>query len=120
MAGFKLPDFNDRRAASQSARASALEKIKARPPVDPEEQARRRAEREAREAAKMEERRAAKEAKLQAEEAARAAQERAEEEAREEAARLKKEAKAASKLSEEEAKARRDAKYAARKNKKKR
>ena len=50
MAGFKDLDFNERRAAAQQAKEKALAKLKARPPVDEAELARRRAEREARDA----------------------------------------------------------------------
>src|SRR5688500_11543126 len=106
MAGFKDLDFNERRAASQKAREAALAQLKARPPVDEAEQARRRAEREARDAAQAEKRAAAKEARLQAAEAARADQARADETAAN--------ARSAALPTDEERKAARDAKYAAR------
>jgi hypothetical protein len=112
MAGFKDPDFNERRAASQKAREQALAKLKARPAVDEAELARRRAAAEAREAAAEEKRRAARAAKAEAEEAARAEQARADAEAA--AAPQKREP------TEEERKAARDARYAARKKNKKR
>jgi hypothetical protein len=121
MAGYKELDFNERRAASQKARADALAKLKSRPPIDEAEQARRRAVREAREEAQAQKRRAAEEAKREAEEAAKAAEERAKEEAAAAQERAKQEAAAAAvaaQLTEEQKKAARDAKYAARKNNK--
>jgi hypothetical protein len=102
MAGYKDLDFNERRAAAQKARETALAQLKARPPVDEAELARRRAEREAREAAQAAKRRAAKEA------------------ARKEQARAEEAADRASRSAQptdEERKAARDAKYAARKKK---
>ena len=111
MAGYKDLDFNERRAASQKARENALAQLKARPPVDPAEQARRSAEREARDAARDEKRRAAKEARLQAAEAARSDQARAEGE-------VAAPSPGPAQLTDEERKAARDAKYAARKKKK--
>jgi hypothetical protein len=109
MAGYRDLDFNERRAAAQKARETALAQLKARPPVDEAELARRRAEREAREAAQAAKRRAAKEASLQATEAARKEQARAEE-AADRASR-------SAQPTDEERKAARDAKYAARKKK---
>ncbi len=111
MAAFKLPDHNDRMGASALAKQKALEQLKAKPPVDEAVVAARIAASEAREAADAE-KRAAKRA------------------AEEEAKRLKREkAQAAAvpapapapapELSEAERKAIRDAKYAARKNRKK-
>jgi TRAP-type uncharacterized transport system substrate-binding protein len=109
MAAFKLPDHNDRMGASALAKQKALEQLKAKPPVDEAVVAARIAAREAREAADVE-KRAAKRA------------------AEEEAKRLKREkAQAAAvpapapapELTEAERKAIRDAKYAARKNRKK-
>jgi hypothetical protein len=102
MAGYRDLDFNERRAAAQKARETALAQLKARPPVDEAELARRRAEREAREAAQAAKRRAAKEA------------------ARKEQARAEEAADRASRSAQptdEERKAARDAKYAARKKK---
>jgi len=110
MAGFKDLDFNERRAASQKAREAALAQLKARPPVDEAEQARRRAEREARDAAQAAKRAAEKEARLQAAEAARAEQARADEAAAS--------ARSAAQPTEAERKAARDARYAARKKNK--
>ncbi|HVF93400.1 MAG TPA: DUF6481 family protein [Sphingomonas sp.] len=109
MAGFKLPDYNDRMGASALAKQKALEQLKAKPPVDEAVVAARTVAREAREAADAE-KRAAKRA------------------AEEEAKRLKREkAEAAAipapapapELTDAERKAIRDAKYAARKNRKK-
>jgi DNA gyrase/topoisomerase IV subunit B len=109
MAAFKLPDHNDRMGASALAKQKALEQLKAKPPVDEAVVAARIAAREAREAADAE-KRAAKRA------------------AEEEAKRLKREkaqaaavpaAAPAPELTEAERKAIRDAKYAARKNRKK-
>jgi hypothetical protein len=107
MAGFKLPDFNDRMGASALAKQKALEQLRAKPPVDDAVVAAKAAAREAREAADVE-KRAAKRA------------------AEEEAKRLKKEKALATPkpvepvapvvLTPEEQKAARDAKYAARKN----
>ena len=110
MAGYKELDFNERRAASQKAREIALAKLKARPPVDEAEQARRREAQAARDAAQAEKRRAAMEAKLQA------AQARKSDEARD----VKVETPSSVQPTEEERKAARDAKYAKRKNKAKR
>ena len=105
MAGFKDLDFNERRAAAQKAREAALAKLKARPPVDEAEQARRRAEQQAREAAAAEKRRAAKQARLEAEDQARADKAQEVE-------------SVAAKPTEAELKAARDARYAARKQRK--
>ena len=112
MAGYKELDFNERRAASQKAREIALAKLKARPPVDEAEQARRREAQAARDAAQAEKRRAAKEARLQA------AQARKSDEARD--AKVETAAPSKPQPTEEERKAARDAKYARRKNKAKR
>ena len=111
MAGYKDLDFNERRAASQNAREKALAQLKARPPVDEAEQAKRRAQREARDAAEREKRAAEKKARLEAQESGRLA--RAEEGAQATSAQ-------AAEPTEEERKAARDAKYAARKKKAKR
>jgi hypothetical protein len=110
MAGFKELDFNERRAASQNARAKALAQLKDRPPVDEAEQARRRAAAEAREAAEAEKRRRVKEAQFAAEEAARSEQQEAKASAASSAEAVQR--------TEEERKTARDAKYAARKKNK--
>lgn len=104
MAAYKEPGFDQRRAAAAAARDKALEKLKARPPIDPVVQAERIAAAEAREKAKAEKREAMK---------ARKAQELAEK------------VQIAASLApppaptEAERKAARDAKYAARKARKK-
>ena len=112
MAGYKELDFNERRAASRKARENALAKLKARPPIDEAEQARRREAQDARDAAQAEKRRAAKEAKL------RAAQARRSDEARDE--KVETATPSTAQPTDEERKAARDAKYAKRKNKAKR
>ena len=102
MPSFKQPSFQERTAIAAKAKAAALEKLRAKPPVDEAVLAERRAAAEAREAAQQlarEEKRAA----LTLEKA-------------EQAARKAEEAPAATGLSEAEQKAIRDAKYAARKN----
>lgn len=112
MAAFKDPSFQDRRAAAMDARQKALDKLKAKPPVDPEVMA---AEREAwnkQEQARIAERTAKAEAlaAAKAEKAALKAVALAEAEAAAalKAARLKP-------ASAAEMKAARDARYAARK-----
>jgi hypothetical protein len=110
MASYKAPDFNERTAAAKQAREKALAKLRDRPPVDPAQAAERQAARLAKEAA-AQERSAAR----------RAEQEQRKVEKREKAA-AEAEAKQAAikpKLSEDEARALRDAKYAARKSRKK-
>lgn len=104
MAGYREPGFQDRTAAAAKARSTALERLKAKPPIDPEELARKLAEAEAREAAKIAKREAAKAAKIAEAEAAAAA------------AQAAADALAANvELTEAERKAARDARYAARK-----
>jgi hypothetical protein len=115
MSGFKEPSFADRQKAAQDARKKLLNKFRSQPgPDDPAVKA-RQAEREAiaagqakasvaREAAKVERKRAAEEAAVAA-----AAQ----------IVREKKEAVARKAALEIEQKAARDARYAARKKKKK-
>jgi hypothetical protein len=107
MAGYKDLGFNERRAAAQQARETALAQLKARPPIDEAEQAKRRTEAEARKAA-QDEQRAAKKAAQQEVALAEA------EQADQAAAR----AAGAVQLTEEQRKAARDAKYAARKKNK--
>jgi hypothetical protein len=119
MAAFKDVEFNERISAATNAKKALLEKFKAKPgPGDPEfdrRQAERVAAAEAREAARqrrLKEKEEARQAALRAEQAAREA----------EAARLEAEAKAQAELEakrEAEAKAARDARYAARKARKK-
>jgi len=118
MAGYKEPGFQDRTAAAAKAREAALAKLKSKPPVDPEEQARKMAEAEAREAAKVAKREAAKAAKI-AEALAVAEALRAKAEAEAEQERLAAEAEAANaEQTEADKKAARDARYAARKSRK--
>ncbi|HUD30692.1 MAG TPA: DUF6481 family protein [Novosphingobium sp.] len=111
MAGYKEPGIQDRVNAAAQARAKALQLLKSKPPIDPAVQAERiarAAEREAAQAAKREAAKAAREAKI-AEKAAQA------EKARQEAAA----AAPPPPLTEAEKKAARDARYAARKARKK-
>jgi hypothetical protein len=114
MAGYKEPGFQDRRKAADEARAKALAKLKSKPAVDPAVLAERAAKAEEREAAQAAKREAAKVAKAEAEAQKAAELARAEEEAR----------KAAPPpppppLTDDERKAIRDAKYAARKARRK-
>lgn len=102
MPSFKQPTFQERTAIAAKAKAAALEKLRAKPPVDEAALAERRAAALAREAAQQkarEEKRAAREL-----------------EKAEQAARKAEAATANAGLSEAEQKAIRDAKYAARKN----
>ncbi len=102
MPSFKVPTFQERTALAAKAKQAALEKLKAKLPVDEAVLAERRVAALAREAAQLK----AREEKL----AARAAEK--EQKNAEKAARVA----ASPVLSEEEQKAIRDAKYAARKN----
>jgi hypothetical protein len=111
MAGYKEPGFQDRVKAAAEARAKALDRLKAKPAADPAvlaERAARAAEREAAKAEKREAAKAEREAKLAAQ-AAKAEQE----------AEAAKAAAPAPELTEAERKAARDARYAARKARKK-
>ncbi len=112
---FKDPSFQDRAAAARNAKQKALDKLKAKAPVDEALLAERRQAWEAREQALASERAAREEAKAaaKAESAARKAAELAEAEAAAtlKAARLKP-------ASAAEMKAARDARYAARKARK--
>lgn len=111
MASFKEPSFKDRAALSAEAKQRALEKLKAKPALDPAivaERAAARAVKEAAEAQKRADKKAAiEQAKLdkiaKAEEAQRAAEEA-----------VKK-----VQMSEADKKAMRDARYAARKQRRK-
>ena len=116
---FKNPTFQERAALSAEAKKKALEKLRAKPAVDPETLAAQKAARLEREAAEAEERAAKKaaieQAKRDAEEARLA--KIAEEKAAADAAK----ARMAASLhvpTEAERKAARDAKYAARKARK--
>ncbi|MCX7321256.1 MAG: DUF6481 family protein [Hyphomicrobiales bacterium] len=115
MSGFKTPGFADRQKAAQEARQNILAKFKAQPGADDPAVQARLAER-ATQAAAREEKKAAREAEKAA------AKVRAAEEAEAEAARLAREsedAEAARLAAELEQKAARDARYAARKARKK-
>lgn len=107
--GFKEPGFQERVAAANRAKDKALEKLRNKPPVDEAEVARQLAKRQAKEAAAAEKRAAARQAR---EEARAAKRERALEAAE---AAIKAQPKV---LTEAERKAARDARYAARKNRK--
>ncbi len=100
--------FQDRVGQAAEAKRKALEKLKSKPPVDPEVVAARREAARQREA-KAEEKRAAKAEKANAAEEARAAGE---------AKTAKAAAAAPQPLTEAERKAARDARYAARKSRK--
>lgn len=109
MASYKEPSFQERTAAAAVAREKALTKLKTKAPLSAEELAAR--------AAKAAEREAARLAKVAAMHAAREAKREEAERAREEA-RAAAAASEAPKMTDEERKALRDAKYAARKNRK--
>ena len=102
MKGYKEPSFQDRVAAAQRAKDTALAKLRDRPAVDEAELARKAARRQAKEA----EAAARRAAVLEARQAAKAAK----------AAEI--EAGKPPVVTEEERKAARDARYAARKNRK--
>jgi Family of unknown function (DUF6481) len=102
MPSFKAPTFQERTALAAKAKQAALEKLKAKPPVDEAVLAERRALALAREAAQIK----AREEKLAA---------RAAEKAQKDAEKAERVA-ASPVLTEAEQKAIRDAKYAARKN----
>jgi hypothetical protein len=115
MSGFKEPSFADRQKAAQEARKNILNKFRSQPGPDDPAVKQRQAEREAKAAERAE-------AKL-AREAVKAERKRREEEAAAEAAvqlaREKEEAAAREVALEAERKAARDARYAARKKKRK-
>lgn len=102
MPSFKQPTFQERTAVAAKAKAAALEKLRAKPPVDETVLAERRTAALARAAAQQ----AAREEKHAARELEKA----------EQAARKAEETTATAGMSEAEQKAIRDAKYAARKN----
>lgn len=102
MAGYKEPGLEARRAAAASAREQALAKLKARAPLDPAMQAERIAAAEAREKMQAEKRELLKAKKEQ-----------------ELADKAERAAKVTPAPTEAERKAARDAKYAARKARKK-
>jgi hypothetical protein len=105
MPSFKQPTFQERAALAAKAKQSALEKMRAKAPIDEAALAQKQAARLAKEAA---------EAKAREEKRAALEQEKAERKARalEKAARAEK----ASSMTEAERKAARDARYAARKS----
>ena len=105
MAGFKAPDFTERAKLAQEAKQRALDKLRARPAADPavvQSRIDAAAAKEAAAAEKREARRAEMAEAKAAKETAKAEREAAE-------------AAAANPLTPEEQKAIRDAKYAARK-----
>ena len=106
MKGFKEPTFQERTAAAKRAKEAALEKLRNKPPVDQAEQARKAAKRLAREQEAAARRTAVLEAR------------KADKEAKAAAAAAALEAGRPVVLSEAERKAARDARYAARKNRK--
>src|SRR3984885_1633662 len=115
MSGFKEPSFADRQKAAQQARKDILNKFRSQPGPDDPAVMQRQAEREAQAALRAKAR--------EAREAEKAEQKRREEEAAAEAAaqlaREKEEAAARELALEAERKAARDARYAARKKRKK-
>lgn len=115
MKGYKPPSFQDRAAASATAKEKALAKMKAAPQLSETELAER--------AARRVEREAAAEAKAAKAREAREEKQRLEEEKREaakaEAARLEQANAPPPQKTEEELKAARDARYAARKKNRK-
>lgn len=115
MKGYKAPSFQDRAAASATAKEKALAKLKAAPQLSEAELAER--------AVRRVEREAAAEAKAAAARAAREEKQRLAEEEREaakaEAARLEEANAPPPPKTEEELKAARDARYAARKKNRK-
>lgn len=107
MRGFKEPTLQDRAAAAQKAREAALKRLAKQPPVDEAVLAERKAARIAKEAAAAE-KSAARKAAIEQAKAEKLA-----------AAQAAIEAAKVPELTEAEKKAARDAKYAARKNRKK-
>lgn len=107
MAGFKAPDFNERKQAARAAKQRAVEQLRNKPAPDPAKIAERKAASEARE-----QRRAARAEEKKAE-AERAEAEKAE--ALKAEAEAEAEKRAAAEREVTERKAARDARYAARK-----
>ncbi|WP_033919767.1 DUF6481 family protein [Sphingomonas sp. 37zxx] len=110
MSAYKAPDFQERQALSKQAKEKALEKLRAKPPMDPAVVAERLAAAERREAAAAERQRE----KIAAKEAAEA--EKLTKAAEAEAAILQ--AAKDAEQAEIDKKAARDARYAARKQRK--
>ena len=120
MPAYKQPTFQERTELAAKAKQAALEKLRAKPPVDEAVLAERRAAAAAREEAQAkarEEKRAAREREIE-ERKARAAAEAAAAAQAAEAAAATASAKAEPVLTEAEKKAARDARYAARKQRK--
>jgi len=113
MAGYKTPDFNERAAAARAAKQSALEKLRNKPAADPAVIAERQATQAARAAAAAE-RRAARQRESEAAKAARASSKAADAPKPEAAAPAPKKPL----LDAAALKAARDARYAARKARK--
>ena len=111
MKSYKDPSFQDRVGRAQEAKQKALEKLRSKPVVDEKVTAERQAARLKREAAENE-KRAAKKAAEQAAREAKAALSAAKAEAASKAASVP------APLTEAERKLARDARYAARKNRK--
>lgn len=107
MTAYKSPDFNERAAAARAAKQKALEQLRSKPAPDPAVVAARLAAQAAREAAAAEQR-AARQAEKEAAKAAKAAAAEA----------LASKEAPATPLTEAELKAARDARYAARKARK--
>ena len=114
MAGYKPPDFNERAAAARAAKQKALNRLRDRPAPDPAVLAERKAEQERREAAAAQKR----EARRRELEEAKAAKKSG---SKPEVAKSEPEAPQPTSpvRSEAELKAARDARYAARKARKK-
>src|SRR3569623_1944816 len=113
MAGYKTPDFNERAAAARAAKQSALEKLRNKPAADPAVIAERQATQAARAAAAAA-RRAARQRESEAAKAARASRKAADAPKPEAAAPAPKKPL----LDAAALKAARDARYAARKARK--
>src|SRR5882757_4595490 len=108
MASYKEPSFKDRAALSAQAKQQALEKLKAKAPIDPAVAAERAAKRAAREVA---------EAQRRADKLAAAEQAKLDKVAKAEAVKAEAEQQVVrAQMTEAEKKAARDARYAARKN----
>lgn len=108
MAGYKAPDFNERTAAARAAKQRALDALRNKPALDPAVVAERQAARAARDAAAAERRATRQRAASEAEADKLAARESGPQAVLPEPARR----------SEAELKAARDARYAARKARK--
>jgi len=113
MAGYKSPDFNERAEAARAAKQKALDQLRDKPAPDPAVVAEQQAKRARREAAAAERR----EARQRALEEAKASK-LAEKELASEAEKARIAQAEAPKKSESELKAARDARYAARKARK--